>query len=102
MNDTQKKALRHLDTLTELVSSKISQQVEKSKVTDKEFLDTAADRDYRRQREREMHQVEKGTVYVVSFKCDLVFFVYVLVTAMFDDRGCVVWRESIENMNIRS
>ena len=71
LNDVQKKTLRHLDTLTEMISGRVSEQMEKNKINDSLLLGGAttsthniggtAGREYKRLlREEERKRQQQG------------------------------------------
>eukprot|EP00579_Thalassiosira_antarctica_P019116 CAMPEP_0201967058 /NCGR_PEP_ID=MMETSP0904-20121228/11847_1 /ASSEMBLY_ACC=CAM_ASM_000553 /TAXON_ID=420261 /ORGANISM="Thalassiosira antarctica, Strain CCMP982" /LENGTH=233 /DNA_ID=CAMNT_0048514431 /DNA_START=41 /DNA_END=739 /DNA_ORIENTATION=- len=72
LNDTQKKALRHLDTLTELVGGKVADQMERNKMLSVNIMDPGS-REYKRQRE-----MQQGNVDVVSID----FVIYFLICSV--------------------
>ncbi len=41
LNDAQKKTLRHLDTLVEVISKKVAEQMEKNQLLNMNFMDTS-------------------------------------------------------------
>ena len=69
LSDVQKKTLRHLDTLTEMISGRVSEQMEKNKISDSLLLGGAssnmgsggtAGREYKRLREEERKRQQQG------------------------------------------
>ena len=101
LSDVQKKTLRHLDTLTEMISGRVNEQMEKNKISDSLLLGSSssntigssggggtAGREYKRllreeerKRQQQQQQGGGGSIDVVSCSnnlFDLILHVYIM------------------------